>query len=50
MAGAGFGMRVLGFDPFVSRNVMTRHAVEKCDSLAALLREADFVSLHAVFC
>ena len=48
MAGPGFGMRVLGFDPFVSRDVMSRHAVEKCDSLAALLREADFVSLHVV--
>ena len=48
MAGAGFRMRVLGFDPYVSREAMSRAGVEKCEQLAALLPAADFVSLHAV--
>jgi D-3-phosphoglycerate dehydrogenase / 2-oxoglutarate reductase len=48
MAGAGFRMRVLGFDPFVDRETMRRAGVDKRDQLADLLAEADFVSLHAV--
>lgn len=48
MAGHGFRMRVLGFDPHVDRNTMHRAGVEKCDSLAELLSAADFVSLHSV--
>ena len=48
MAGAGFRMRVLGFDPFVNSDTMRRAGVEKCDRLSDLLAAADFVSLHAV--
>src|SRR5581483_3245542 len=48
MAGPGFRMRVLGFDPFVDAGAMTRAGVEKCDQLSDLLQQADFVSLHAV--
>jgi len=48
MAGAGFRMRVLGFDPFVSGETMSRAGVEKCGQLSGLLTTADFVSLHAV--
>jgi len=48
MAGAGFGMRVIGFDPHVSPEILIRHGVEPCDALPALLERADFVSLHAV--
>jgi len=48
MAGAGFRMRVLGFDPYVNSEAMRRAGVEKCDRLSELLRLADFVSLHAV--
>ena len=48
MAGAGFRMRVLGFDPFVGRETMRAAGVEKCGRLAELLPLADFVSLHAV--
>jgi D-3-phosphoglycerate dehydrogenase len=48
MAGAGFRMRVLGFDPFVDGETMHRAGVEKCDRLADLLPVADYVSLHAV--
>lgn len=48
MAGAGFRMRVLGYDPFVSAETMRAIGVEKCERLADLLPQADFVSLHAV--
>jgi len=48
MAGAGFRMRVLGFDPFVSSEAMRRSGVEKCDQLSDMLLASDVVSLHAV--
>jgi D-3-phosphoglycerate dehydrogenase len=48
MAGSGFRMRVLGFDPFVSGEKMRSMGVEKCDRLSDLLPVADFVSLHTV--
>jgi D-3-phosphoglycerate dehydrogenase len=48
MAGAGFRMRVLGYDPFVDAQAMRRAGVEKCDRLSDLLSAADFVSVHAV--
>ncbi len=47
MAGSGFRMRVLGFDPFVDSEAMRSAGVEKCDRLSDLLPVADFVSLHA---
>ncbi len=48
MAGAGFRMRVIGYDPFVDAASMRRAGVEKCDLLPGLLSASDFVSLHAV--
>ena len=48
MAGLGFRMKLLGFDPFVSREVMAQASIDKCDRLSDLLPAADFVSLHAV--
>ena len=48
MAGQGFRMRVIGFDPFVDAATMHNGGVEKCDRLPDLLPAADFVSLHAV--
>jgi len=48
MAGAGFRMRVLGFDPFVDAPTMRLAGVEKCEDLPDLLGTADFVSLHSV--
>ena len=48
MAGAGFRMRVLGFDPFVDRDAMRHAGVEKYDRLQDLLPVADYVSMHAV--
>ncbi len=48
MAGAGFRMRVLGYDPFVDAGSMLRAGVEKRGSLPSLLADSDFVSIHAV--
>ena len=48
IAGAGFQARVLAYDPYVSREGMNRLGVMKIDRLGDLLRQADFVSIHAV--
>jgi D-3-phosphoglycerate dehydrogenase len=48
MAGQGFRMKVLGFDPYVDAQRMSRLGVEKCDDLRGMLAQCDAVSLHAV--
>jgi D-3-phosphoglycerate dehydrogenase len=48
MAGAGFGARVLGYDPQVSAAAMRAAGVDKRDSLHGMLGECDFVSIHCV--
>ena len=48
MAGAGFGARVLGYDPHVGAGEMRAAGVEKRDRLHEMLAESDFVSLHCV--
>jgi len=48
MAGAGFRMRVMGFDPNVSAETMTTFGVEKIDDLNGMLEQSDFVSIHSV--
>jgi D-3-phosphoglycerate dehydrogenase / 2-oxoglutarate reductase len=48
MAGAGFRMRVFGFDPYVDEQTMRLAGVEKLNRLEDLLAGADFVSLHSV--
>jgi D-3-phosphoglycerate dehydrogenase / 2-oxoglutarate reductase len=48
IAGLGFRMKVIGFDPYVDRAAMTNAGVDKRDDLHALLRQSDVVSLHAV--
>jgi D-3-phosphoglycerate dehydrogenase len=50
MAG-GFRMRVIGYDPNVSRDAMRaggQAEIEKIDDLHALLAQSDIVSIHAV--
>ena len=47
MAG-GFRMRVIGYDPYVSADVMRGGGIEKIEHLDDLLRASDIVSIHAV--
>jgi D-3-phosphoglycerate dehydrogenase / 2-oxoglutarate reductase len=46
MCKSGFSCRILAFDPFVSQERMAAMGVEKRDSLTALAKEVDFLSLH----
>jgi D-3-phosphoglycerate dehydrogenase len=48
MAGQGFRMKVLGFDPYVNAERMESLGVTKCDDLHDLLGRSDVVSVHAV--
>lgn len=48
IAGQGFRMRVLGYDPHVDTQRMARGGVAKRDDLHGMLRESDIVSVHAV--
>jgi D-3-phosphoglycerate dehydrogenase len=48
IAGQGFRMRVLGYDPHVDAERMARAGVTKRDDLRDMLRESDIVSVHAV--
>jgi len=48
MAGAGFRAHVLGYDPAVSAQDMAAVGITKVDSLAAMLPQCDFVSIHCV--
>lgn len=41
-----FGMRVLAYDPLVSRGTEIAAGVDRCDRLEELLAQADVVSLH----
>ena len=48
MAGQGFRMHVLGFDPHVDAQQMARLGVTKCEDLHVMLERSDAVSVHAV--
>ncbi len=48
MAGRGFNARVLAYSPYTSAEAMRLAGVEKRDDLHGMLRESDFVSVHAV--
>jgi len=43
---AGFGMKLVGYDPFISREVAAKLGVKLVDELAELLRTADCVTVH----
>jgi D-3-phosphoglycerate dehydrogenase len=42
----GFGMRVLGYDPYVPTDELRRREVEPASDLASLLARADIVTCH----
>lgn len=48
MAGLGFNMRVIAYDPYVSKQQMQQvgNGVEKAESMDEVLTQADFVSFH----
>ena len=48
MAGQGFRMKVLGFDPHVAAEAMAQAGIEKCDDLRDMLARCDVASVHAV--
>lgn len=48
MAGAGFRARIIGYDPYKSRDKMAYMGIEKYEDLTEMLGKCDFVSLHAV--
>jgi D-3-phosphoglycerate dehydrogenase / 2-oxoglutarate reductase len=41
-----FGMSVIGYDPFISKNDMQKNNIEKIEELSELMSNADFISLH----
>ena len=43
---AGFGMRVIGYDPYVSADRAKEMGVDAMPTLEALLVQSDFVSIH----
>ena len=46
MGAAGFGMQVLGYDPFVDEKLVRAKGIQPVDSLDELLPTCDFVSVH----
>ncbi|MFO7677524.1 MAG: hydroxyacid dehydrogenase [Thermoplasmatota archaeon] len=41
-----FGMNIIGYDPFISKEAMKKDNIEKIDDLGRLMEKSDFVSLH----
>jgi D-3-phosphoglycerate dehydrogenase len=41
-----FGMNIIGFDPFISKEDMEKDGIEKKDDLEDLISSSDFISLH----
>jgi D-3-phosphoglycerate dehydrogenase len=45
--GRGFNMRILAFDPYFDEQFAAEVGVERASSLDQVMREADFISVHA---
>lgn len=48
MAGLGFRAKVIGYDPGKSKEELAGQGIEKYDDLIEMIKECDFISLHAV--
>lgn len=46
---AGFAMKVIGYDPYVSKEEMAAMGVTKTDSIDLFFREGDFVSVNCPY-
>jgi len=42
----GLGMKVIAYDPYVSKEKFAQLGIERADKLESLLRVADFISVH----
>ena len=41
-----FGMKIIGYDPFISKEDMAKDGIEKVEELGDLMAKSDFISLH----
>ncbi len=41
-----FGMKVIGYDPFISKEDMKKYDIEKIENLEDLIAESDYISMH----
>jgi D-3-phosphoglycerate dehydrogenase len=41
-----FGMKVIGYDPFISKEDMEKDHIEKIEKLGDLMEKSDYISLH----
>ena len=41
-----FNMKVIGYDPFLSKEVLNKSKIEKIENLGDLMEKSDFISLH----
>ncbi len=41
-----FGMKIIGYDPFISKEDMAKDGIEKIKDLGVLISSSDFISLH----
>lgn len=48
MAGKGFNTRVVGYDPLKSKEELAKQGIEKYNDLKDMIKQCDFISLHAV--
>lgn len=42
----GFGMKIMAYDPYITRERFERFAAERAEHLEELLRAADFITVH----
>jgi len=41
-----FGMKIIGYDPFISKDDMAKDSIEKIEKLDELISKSDYISLH----
>lgn len=41
-----FGMKVIGYDPFISKEDMKKDGIEKVEEVADVMKKSDYISLH----
>jgi len=41
-----FGMEIIGYDPFISKEDMAKDGIEKVEDVGDLMAKSDFISLH----